>query len=136
MTVGPDLGSPFTLFVYGTLKRDGCRHHVLAGQRFLGTARTRPVYALFDFGDHPGLVACPAEGQAVEGELYEVAGEQVERLDQIEGAPLLFRLGLVNVEGYEGPVYAYYYQQATDGRPLCPDGRWDNRGPAAEGAGR
>jgi gamma-glutamylcyclotransferase (GGCT)/AIG2-like uncharacterized protein YtfP len=132
----PDPGSPFTLFVYGTLKHDGCRHHVLAGQRFLGTARTRPVYALFDFGEHPALVACPAGGQAVEGELYEVAGGLIERLDQIEGAPLLFRLGPVAVEGHEGPTHAYFYQQATDGRPLRPAGRWDNRGPAAEGAGR
>jgi gamma-glutamylcyclotransferase (GGCT)/AIG2-like uncharacterized protein YtfP len=123
----------FRLFVYGTLRRDGRRHRHLAGQAFLGVTRTRPLYALLDLGAYPGLIRCEDEGQAVEGELYEVSRELLARLDDIEGAPDLFRLGPVEVEGVAGPVHAYFYQRAAAGRPRCATGRWDNRrGRAAE----
>src|SRR2546421_721985 len=49
--------STFLLFVYGTLKRGGCRHGPLAGQRYRGETHTRPRYALYDLGDYPGLTA-------------------------------------------------------------------------------
>jgi gamma-glutamylcyclotransferase (GGCT)/AIG2-like uncharacterized protein YtfP len=116
-----------TLFVYGTLLSDGCRAGLLAGQRFRGTARTRPRYALLDFGAHPGLVEVTDGGRTVEGEVYEVAMELVPVLDRVEGAPDLFRLGPVEVEGYAGPMYAYFYQPDRRGIPLFPGARWDNR---------
>src|SRR5207248_3399857 len=84
-------GGTFRLFVYGTLKRGGCRHRLLAGQRFLGETRTRPRYALFDLGAYPGLVP-EAEGESVHGELYEVDAGLLAVLDEEEGAPELFRL--------------------------------------------
>jgi gamma-glutamylcyclotransferase (GGCT)/AIG2-like uncharacterized protein YtfP len=115
----------FRLFVYGTLKRDGCRHGPLGSQRFLGEARTRPVYALLDLGAYPGLVPCPAGGQAVQGELYEVEWALLPWLDDVEGAPDLYRLAPVELEGH-GPAHAYFYQGRADGRARCPAGRWDN----------
>ncbi len=115
----------FRLFVYGTLKRDGRRHPFLAQQHCLGAARTRPLYALLDLGAYPGLVTCP-EGEAVEGELYEVDRELVSSLDEVEGAPELFRLAPVEVEDVAGPVQAYFYQRDVFGRARCPSGRWDN----------
>src|SRR5262245_11583795 len=36
----------FLLFVYGTLKRGGIRHSVLARARGCGEVQTRPLYAL------------------------------------------------------------------------------------------
>jgi gamma-glutamylcyclotransferase (GGCT)/AIG2-like uncharacterized protein YtfP len=120
------------LFVYGTLMRDGARHAALAGQRFLGEARTEPCYALLDLGEHPGLVRREPGGRAVCGELYEVAGGLLAELDEIEGAPELFRLGPVAVAGRAGPVSAYFYQPAPGGLPTYGAERWDNRrsGPA------
>jgi gamma-glutamylcyclotransferase (GGCT)/AIG2-like uncharacterized protein YtfP len=118
----------FRLFVYGTLKRGGRRHRLLAGQRFLGEALTRPRYALLDLSAYPGLVPAGAEGQAVQGELYEVAIGLLARLDAEEGAPELFRLGPVEVQGWAGPAYAYFYQPPAEGLPRCPAGRWEDTG--------
>jgi gamma-glutamylaminecyclotransferase len=114
----------FRLFVYGTLKGDGCRRHVLAGQRFVGPARTLPRYALYDLGPYPGLVA-DAAGQVIEGELYEVAEGARPTLDSAEGAPSLFKLEPIELDGVTGPVVAYFYQRSVKGRPRCA-GVWQN----------
>jgi gamma-glutamylcyclotransferase (GGCT)/AIG2-like uncharacterized protein YtfP len=119
-------GDPFTLFVYGTLMRGGSRQVVLAGQRFLGEVWTRPCYALYDLGDYPGLVRRERDGRSIGGELYEVAGGLVARLDRIEGAPRLFRLEPVLIEGHAGPVLAYFYQPNPGGIPLYSGDRWQN----------
>jgi gamma-glutamylcyclotransferase (GGCT)/AIG2-like uncharacterized protein YtfP len=128
------IGDSFTLFVYGTLKRGGVRHPVLAGQRFLGEARTLPRYALFDLVHYPGLVHCETAGRAVRGELYRVETRLLHRLDQIEGAPSVFRLEPIFVEGVEEPVFAYFHQQSIPGRALCDNDCWVNR-KAASGGG-
>jgi gamma-glutamylcyclotransferase (GGCT)/AIG2-like uncharacterized protein YtfP len=122
----PDPGAPFRLFVYGTLMRDGSRHGVLASQAFLGPARTAPHYALLDLTHYPGLIACPDGGQVVQGELYAVEAALRPRLDAVEGAPALFRLGPVVIEGEVAPAYAYFYQPRAGGRPRLAAGRWDN----------
>jgi gamma-glutamylcyclotransferase (GGCT)/AIG2-like uncharacterized protein YtfP len=116
----------FTLFVYGTLMRGGVRHHVLAGQRFLGEARTHPEFALLDLGAYPGLVRREEGGRAVFGELYEVAASLIERLDRIEGAPSLFRLEPVLIQGHVGDVFTYIYQQDARACSLCAEDRWTN----------
>jgi gamma-glutamylaminecyclotransferase len=117
----------FTLFVYGTLMRGGGRHPLLAEQRFLGETRTRPLYALFDLGAYPGMVRRYADGQAVYGELYEVAVRLIPLLDKAEGAPTLYRLEPIELEGWDGPASAYLYQQSVKGKPVCPDNRWVQR---------
>ena len=117
---------PFRLFVYGTLMRGGCRHHLLAGQRLLGEASTRPGYALYHLGDYPGMVACP-DGGVVWGELYAVEQRLLPRLDQEEGSPSWFCLGPVEVAD-GGEAWTYYFRQGTAGRPLCAGGRWSNGG--------
>ena len=124
MTVEPGAGT-FRLFVYGTLKRDGCRHGPLIRQRFLGEARTRPSYALLDLGAYPGLVHSPTDGQAVQGEVYEVERGLLPWLDDVEGAPELYRLEPVELEG-QGPAHAYFYQGRAANRVRCPFGRWEN----------
>jgi gamma-glutamylcyclotransferase (GGCT)/AIG2-like uncharacterized protein YtfP len=117
----------FTLFVYGTLMRGGGRHPLLAGQRFLGEARTRSLYGLFDMGAYPGMVRRDADGQAVHGELYEVAVDLLPLLDKAEGAPTLYRLEPIEVEGWDGPASAYLYQKSVEGKPAYPDNRWVRR---------
>jgi gamma-glutamylcyclotransferase (GGCT)/AIG2-like uncharacterized protein YtfP len=103
----------FLLFVYGTLKHGGCRHGMLVGQRFLGEARTVPRYALLDLGEYPGLVAKEGTGQVVHGELYEVEDSLLPALDREEGAPHLFCLGTVEIDGWTGPIQTYFYQGAV-----------------------
>lgn len=115
------------LFVYGTLMRGGVPHRVLANQRFLGEACTLPHYALFDLSAYPCLVHSAAEGRAIHGELYEIDASLIARLDSIEGAPSLFRLEPILIEDYTGDVFAYFYQQDTEGFLLCKENRWKNK---------
>jgi gamma-glutamylaminecyclotransferase len=73
------------LFVYGTLKR-GCSNHAqLAGQTYVGPARTQPGYRLFDLGGYPGIVVMPEDREGVTGEIWSVAADALQRLDAFEG---------------------------------------------------
>lgn len=73
------------LFVYGTLKRGCCNHGQLAGQEFIGEARTAPGYRLYDLGGYPGLVAHAADRAGVTGEVWAVDAAALRRLDDFEG---------------------------------------------------
>ncbi len=122
----PPSAGDFLLFVYGTLRRAGPRAGVLAGERFLGEARTAPGYALLDLGPYPALVRRAGAGR-VAGELYAVRAALRERLDRVEGTPHLYRLEEVTLEGLAGSAFAYYYQPDPAGAPAVAGGRWDNR---------
>src|SRR3989442_236162 len=73
------------VFVYGTLKRGGANHAFLAGQKFLGDARTAPGFTLFSLGDYPGMVPSPDDRDGVTGEVWAIDAACLARLDQLEG---------------------------------------------------
>lgn len=73
------------LFVYGTLKRGCCNHHRLAGQTFIGPARTQPGFTLYDLGGYPGIVADSADTAGVSGEVWSVDPVALAALDAFEG---------------------------------------------------
>lgn len=109
------------LFVYGTLKR-GCRSHaLLAGQEFLGVARTAPRYRLYRRQKYPCLVEA-AEGLAIRGELWRVDAATLKRLDEYEGAPTLFARKPIVIEGRDEPVLAYFFNEST--AELADCGGW------------
>lgn len=83
------------LFVYGSLKQGFVNEHVNTGRRVAGHYRTREPYRLFLLGDGevPCIVAPPGGAQQVIGELYEVGGSALERMDRLE------RIG--EPQGYE-----------------------------------
>lgn len=114
------------LFVYGTLMRGGCRHELLAGQHFLGVARTVPRYALYDLGAYPGLVRCITDGGVVEGELYEIDVGLLPALDRAEGAPELYRREELELADF-GLAFAYIYQRELTGRMRIMSGQWINK---------
>lgn len=97
------------IFVYGTLKRGKENHGWMAGQTFVGTARTQPCYRLYDLGGYPGMVA-DENGVSIEGEIWEVDEAGLTRLDILEDVaggeyvreriPLLPPLENAAVEGY------------------------------------
>jgi gamma-glutamylcyclotransferase (GGCT)/AIG2-like uncharacterized protein YtfP len=107
------------VFVYGTLKRECCNHHFLAGQRFVGEARTAPGFRLYDLGGHPGMVVRPDDTEGVAGEIWEVDAKALARLDALEGlAEGLYRrepvplLPPFDARGIE----AYLYPHGVAGR--------------------
>jgi gamma-glutamylaminecyclotransferase len=113
------------LFVYGTLRRGESRHRYLAGQRYVGVARTQPQYRLFDLGDYPGLVE-RSNGRSIEGELWDVTPECLARLDAVEGCHEgLYRRSDVQLLSPHDqlPVFSYLYEKTVDGMPEC-GGRW------------
>lgn len=112
------------LFVYGTLKR-GCKnHHLIAGESFVGEARTSPGFRLYHLGDFPGMVADDGDTEGVTGEVWAVDELQLARLDAFEGvAEGLYRREPVPLmTPFEtGTVYSYLYARSVDGcRTLGP----------------
>jgi gamma-glutamylaminecyclotransferase len=73
------------LFVYGTLRRGGPNHALLAGARFVGGATTAERYALF-VEDFPYLAPAPAVHH-VRGEVYAVDAATLAEVDRLEGHP-------------------------------------------------
>lgn len=91
------------VFVYGTLKRN-CYFHesYLGGNKgtFLSTAHTGPGYSLYVDG-LPHMVT-DRDGIGVKGEIYEVDGETLKSLDELEGHPIHYRRELISVKDHEG----------------------------------
>jgi gamma-glutamylaminecyclotransferase len=114
------------LWVYGTLKQGGRLHDAMNGASFMGEYRSVAGYQLVRVGWYPGLVASVSEdtSQTVAGELYDVPERMLEHLDQVEGAPFLFRREQIFLVGFSDPVEAYFYQGAIDGKPVVPNGEW------------
>ena len=108
------------IFVYGTLKRNGCNHHHLAGQKFLGEARTIAGFRLYEVGGFPGMISLPSDRDGVTGEVWSVDAASLAHLDDFEGVaeglyrrariPLLPPFAMQNVD-------AYFYLHNVTGRP-------------------
>lgn len=76
------------MFVYGTLKRGGTNHRFLAGQTFVGEARTAPGFRLYDLGDYPGMVSTRGDREGVVGEVWSIDAECLQELDELEALPI------------------------------------------------
>jgi gamma-glutamylaminecyclotransferase len=98
------------LFVYGTLKRD-CKNHVhIAGQCYVGEARSVAGYRLYDLGSYPGMVPDTTDTEGVTGEVWSVDETALAHLDDFEGIAeglyrreplqLLAPFDQANVHGY------------------------------------
>jgi gamma-glutamylaminecyclotransferase len=101
------------LFVYGTLKRGGCSHHLLADEEFLGEAHTLPLYRLHDCGDYRGLVRETKRGVPIQGEVWRISEAVIHRLDKYEEVPRLFRREAIALAGWTEPVMGYFYEGST-----------------------
>ncbi len=114
-----------TLFIYGTLKRGGSNHVFLAGQHFLGPARTTPGFTLYSLGDYPGMVRAPGDTAGVTGELWSVDDACLAELDRLEGLDegLYERIDvLLAPNPLPGSAQTYLYLRPFDGlQPLGTD---------------
>jgi gamma-glutamylcyclotransferase (GGCT)/AIG2-like uncharacterized protein YtfP len=127
----PEQPSRTLVFVYGTLKRGGTNHAVLADQEYLGDARTPPGYRLYVVADYPGLIKDPRDQRGVMGEIWSVDAEALDRLDMLEGVEeRLYRRDVLPVlpPYHETEVQGYYYLRNTRGRRPIIDGVWPVRG--------
>ena len=119
-----------TLFVYGTLKRGDVRAPLLAGQRFLGEARTEPSYRLFNTGDYPAMVEAQpigCEGRSILGELWSVDAACLVRLDEEEGVDEgLYERRAIEIVDHAEPIASYFYLRSVEGLADCGV-QWTNQ---------
>ena len=121
------MSSLFTnIFVYGTLKRGQCLHHVLADQEFLGEVQTKAVYVMVSLGDFPGLVlpeafSEPVKGFSIEGELYRVNCDCLVELDRVECVDenMYQRRPVALLTRGDVGAETYFYQPAVDAAMIC-----------------
>jgi gamma-glutamylcyclotransferase (GGCT)/AIG2-like uncharacterized protein YtfP len=109
------------IFVYGTLKRHGSNHRFLAGQQFVGEARTAAGYALYSLGDYPGMVRSSDPAHFVTGEVWQVNPAGVAELDKLEGTDegLYERVSISLEPPFEASsVETYLYLRTVEGRPV------------------
>ena len=109
------------LFIYGTLKRGQQRAELLDGQRYLGDARSCPLYRMYQVEAYPGLVQEDG-GISLEGELWEVDPECLAQLDEVEGvdAGVYQRERIMLENPWKGAVVeAYFYLHPVDGLADC-----------------
>jgi gamma-glutamylcyclotransferase (GGCT)/AIG2-like uncharacterized protein YtfP len=117
---------PTLLFVYGTLKHGCCNHRHLAGQTFIGPARTQPGFTLYDLGGYPGIVGDPADTAGVCGEVWSVDPVALAALDAFEGVHegLYRREPLPLLPPFDGQrIDAYVSALPVSGRPVV-GARW------------
>ncbi|WP_020475438.1 gamma-glutamylcyclotransferase family protein [Zavarzinella formosa] len=98
------------IFVYGTLKTGQSGNGKMAGQQFLGTATTMPLYRLYGLGWHPGLVRDTEHGLAIEGELWGVDDRALALLDEYEGVPDWYGREPIALQHHTGDCLAYFYK--------------------------
>lgn len=110
------------VFVYGSLRRGGIFHGVIARSAFLGDARTPPRYRLVDLGPYPGLLE--GGSTAVRGEVYAVDPATLSRLDELEEHPTVYVRTPIALPPFFGvETYILRPEHALHARPL-PRGEW------------
>jgi gamma-glutamylaminecyclotransferase len=105
------------LFVYGTLKRGGSNSRLMGNSKYVGSASVAPGKTLFTNGNYPMMVES-AEGNGVDGEIFEVDERTLASLDRFEGHPNLFKRSQVDINALDGQakadpmdVHAYVFQR-------------------------
>src|SRR5579859_1697603 len=98
------------VFTYGTLKKGFSNNVLLASSEFIQEAVTQPKYKLYDCGHYPCMVKSK-KGEAIHGEIYAVDDITLKRLDRLEGVPFLYERGEIELQNFDKPTIAYFYQR-------------------------
>lgn len=114
---------PTKIFVYGSLKRGYPNHELIAGQEYLGQARTENGYKLYEVV----LPVLVIEGDDyIEGELYNCDDNAIFYLDRLEGHPALYTRLPVRVVGHNC-VQSYVWTHKIDSLFQDCGRRWENQ---------
>ena len=110
------------IFVYGTLRRGGSNHHLLAGIDPERTLRTPPLFTLLDLGTYPGMLGSGTT--AVLGEVYRVDAAILRALDHLEEEGHRYhRRAIPLVDGSHAEAYLLDPRFAV-GRSAIASGDW------------
>ncbi len=89
------------IFVYGTLKRGQCNNYLLQTSKLIGETTVKGT--MYNWGAIPAITL--KGNDEVRGEVYEITSETLNRLDVLEGYPLLYDRTQVKVDGVDTWVY-------------------------------
>lgn len=109
------------IFVYGSLKIGYFSHRILSPKDTLvrQEAYTTPEYKLYELANGlPVMVEAKEGGLRIQGELYLISGETLDRLDLYERGAGYERLP-IKVEQFHSPVESYLYQLPFGGATDC-----------------
>lgn len=99
------------LFVYGTLKQGQYFHNdYLSGDKseFVGLATASPDFSLYIDG-LPHLIREPTD-MPVKGELFQIDEDVLNRIDELEGHPVVYKREIIEVFDESGErVLAWAY---------------------------
>lgn len=120
-----------SVFVYGTLRRGGRNHRLLAGSRRLGGCRVGPGFTMLDLGSCPGVVE--TGNRSVRGEVYRVPARIWPLLDELEEYPQVYTRRIIRTP--LGPAWIYLFRGRAGGRRrIIAGGDWRARRGARPGA--
>jgi gamma-glutamylaminecyclotransferase len=74
------------VFVYGTLRKGHCNHHLLKDASCYGVGKTETCYAMYLKNGYPYITSSEAR-YPIAGELYSVDEDTLRALDKFEGHP-------------------------------------------------
>lgn len=113
------------VFTYGTLKRGGWNHHYLKDAKFVGEAKVKGTLYLRRGFCYPVLFL---DGDTdIHGEVYEVDKRGLQRMDDLEGVPNLYKRKQITTS--DGTVAWVYYADSNkvfrkSELELIPDGNF------------
>jgi gamma-glutamylcyclotransferase (GGCT)/AIG2-like uncharacterized protein YtfP len=108
-------------FVYGTLRRGECNHHLLGDAVFLGFHRTTARYSMLRMGWYPAVI--DGGHTRISGEVYQISKAHLPWLDQLEDYPHTYNRRLISTP--YGPAWMYFYRHPiAPGTPRMKSGDW------------
>ncbi len=113
------------LFVYGTLKRGFHNHKRLSAARFVASLQTIAGYQLYSYNGSPIMIFSGGESR-VSGELYEVSRSVLEKIDKLEGHPIMYRRETSIVGEDSREAQAYIWQGDLMGARRIASGTWQD----------
>jgi gamma-glutamylaminecyclotransferase len=111
------------LFVYGTLKRGFHNHKRLSSARFVESLQTIAGYQLYNYNGAPIMIFSGGESR-VTGELYEVTRSVLEKIDEREGHPTMYRRETIIVRDSR-EAQAYIWRGDLQGAKRITSGAWE-----------
>jgi len=98
-------------------------HILLENEKYIGPGTTKEEYTFYDLGGFPGAVA--GGNNAIVGEIYEISGFTLMRLDSLEGHPQFYRRNTINLQGGD-EVYMYILDGGfiKNQEPIIESGDW------------
>ncbi|UGV41175.1 gamma-glutamylcyclotransferase [Methanococcoides orientis] len=112
------------LFVYGTLKSGYCNHHLLGDSVLVSEVCTKAKFRMLDMQDFPGVVMSEPASR-ISGELFDVDGETLDVIDDLEGK-WFFRGEVLLDNGSKAGMYFLSPDVQHERYSVIESGLWSN----------